>query len=142
MNSIATLRHMISSGSESTGLDAVAELSSADTPEAVHALVEALSDSRWRVRKAAADALHGMARPEVVEMLVEVVREQTLEENSLNTAVQVLASAGAEVVSPIAGLLSEPDPQVRLHAARTLGLLHEPRGAASLRKALSDRDEN
>lgn len=127
---------------ERAGLDAVARLSGEDTPEAMLGLIELLGARHWRVRKAASESLQGMASRDVVDTLVEIIRSRVLDENALNTAIQVLTSVGAEVVSPISSLLSEPDPQVRLHAAQTLGLLHEPLGVTHLRKALSDRDEN
>lgn len=121
-------------------------LNSADANSAAgqDALIHALYDESWRVRKAAADRLRFVPEPDaIIGRLVEVLgdRGQT---GARNAAAEALVLLGARSVPAMVQLLGHPDPDQRKFAADVVGAIG-PRAReaeAALVAALSDEDAN
>lgn len=119
---------------------AVSELEA--TPATVPALIEALFDDSWRVRRLAADKLATVTTSaEIVGALLEVLgrRGQT---GARNAAATALAHLGAAAVAPLLQLLEHEDPDQRKFAADILGELARVEASPALVKALDDEDPN
>ena len=108
------------------------------------ALVGALGDSSWRVRRAAVQGLATAADGSAVDALVAAVREQHRDPAVLNAAISALARTDQDVVPPLVELLasSREDADVRTYAALALGLLEDHRAVPALVAALDDSDAN
>jgi HEAT repeat protein len=108
----------------------------------VTALIEALFDESWRVRRLAADKLAASgAGDALVGPLLEVLsrRGQT---GARNAAATALAHLGAAAVKPLVTLLGHADPDQRKFAADILGELGRPEASGALVAALHDVDPN
>lgn len=111
-------------------------------PHAVTALLEALFDESWRVRRLAADKLAASGVGDaLVGPLLEVLsrRGQT---GARNAAATALAHLGAAAVQPLVTLLRHVDPDQRKFAADILGELGRQEASPSLVHALHDVDPN
>ena len=80
----------------------------------------AVGASDWRVRGAAVRALrHSVSADDVGHLLATIERDhQRLD--VLSSALHVLISANRDVVPPLIALLSDPHPNLRMHAALAL----------------------
>ncbi len=108
----------------------------------VAALIEALFDESWRVRRLAADKLSvATTSDSLVEALLEVLsrRGQT---GARNAAATALAHLGPVGVKPLIGLLGHHDPDQRKFAADILGELGRVEASSALIAALKDEDPN
>jgi len=108
----------------------------------VAALIEALFDDSWRVRRLAADKLSvATTSDSLVQALLEVLsrRGQTGARNAAATALSHLGLVG---VKPLIGLLGHPDPDQRKFAADILGELGRVEASGALISALQDEDPN
>jgi HEAT repeat protein len=106
------------------------------------ALIEALFDESWRVRRLAADKLSAATTSDtLVQALLEVLsrRGQT---GARNAAATALAHLGSAVVKPLIGLLAHVDPDQRKFAADILGELGRVEASNALIAALQDEDPN
>jgi len=108
----------------------------------VAALIEALFEDSWRVRRLAADKLSvATTSDSLVQALLEVLsrRGQTGARNAAATALSHLGLVG---VKPLIGLLGHPDPDQRKFAADILGELGRVEASGALISALQDEDPN
>ncbi len=102
----------------------------------------ALSSDNWRVRGAAVRHLKRSASLEEVRHLLGTLRRDHQDLNVLNSALRVLISSGRGVVEPLLQMLSDVEPNLRMHAALALGELHAQEAAPLLVSALEDPDDN
>ena len=111
-------------------------------PAAAQALLGALSDSSWRVRKLAAELLaRADPAPEVVARLVDVLGEKG-RPGARNAAAAALGQLGGRALPGLLGLLQRADPDPRKFAAEILGDLGRPEAVPALVHALHDPDAN
>ena len=98
--------------------------------------------SDWRLRGAAVRTLRQSASREEIAHLLESVRREHHDLNLLSSALQVLISAGRDVVAPLVTLLSDANANLRMHAALALGQLQAADAMPALIAALEDVDVN
>lgn len=110
--------------------------------ESPAALMPALGDDSWRVRRAAADGLARRAGDDTVTELLRTLRSQHDNLSVLNSALQVLAMSDVDTVTPLIALLNDPDVNLRMYAALALGQQRERRAVPALIAALHDEDVN
>lgn len=99
-------------------------------------LVNALGDSSWNVRKAAAGALKRIGNP-ALSYLKSAINHPS--ENVRFWTTRVLASMGNEALSPLIDSLNDPNQDIRIFAATALGETEDKRAVYPLIKALKDR---
>jgi HEAT repeat protein len=105
-------------------------------------LSELLRRQPWQVRRG---AVHGLARHAssgLVASLIAALREEHRDFNVLSSALQLLAMIDIDVTGPLAELLRNPDPDLRIQAAHALGEQSAPGAVAPLVAALDDPDPN
>ena len=105
-------------------------------------LVRSLDDPDWRVRQAAAVTLAGCGDPAATDLVLQAMRDEHQNLRVLNGTILALARNGLDVVTPLTQLLDDPDPQLRIAAALTLGERQDPRAIPAVMKALEDSDAN
>jgi hypothetical protein len=103
--------------------------------DAVPTLIHLLGDPRWYVVRNAADLLGEMRAPEAENALVEVAthREERVR-RSVATALARLATPRS--IQAAQQMLSDPVPEVRVHAVQGLGSTKGPRVVPLLARAL------
>lgn len=106
------------------------------------ALLPALKDTSWRVRRAAVEGVSRRAAPDAIAALLSSVREDHHNLGLLNSALQVLALTDVDTFSPLVEFLHDPDPDLRLQAALALGEQQDQKAIAPLLDALNDPDIN
>ncbi len=112
------------------------------SPATIPALLTALHDDSWRVRRLAADRLGALEpTPETIQQLIATLGQRD-ETGARNAAAAVLAQLGAVVVAPVVQLLHHADPDQRKFAADILGSLRRSEAVAPLVAALQDPDPN
>ena len=102
----------------------------------------ALASDDWRVRGAAVRHLTRSASVEELRHLFSTLQREHHDLNVLNSALRVLVAAGRTVVEPLMEMLSDTEPNLRMHAALALGELRAEEAAPALVSALEDADEN
>lgn len=108
----------------------------------VTALIEALFDESWRVRRLAADKLSvATTSDSLVQALLEVLSRRG-QPGARNAAATALAHLGPVGVKPLIGLLGHADPDQRKFAADILGELGRVEASGALISALEDEDPN
>ena len=108
----------------------------------VTALIEALFDESWRVRRLAADKLSvATTSDSLVQALLEVLSRRG-HTGARNAAATALAHLGLVGVKPLIGLLGHADPDQRKFAADILGELGRVEASHALIAALNDEDPN
>ena len=105
---------------------------------AVPALIQALGDSDWAVRRAAAGALGAIGDPQAVPPLIQALGDRS--ENVRRAAAEALVKIGTPAVSPLIQALGDSDWAVRRAAAEALGAIGDPRAVPALIQALWDSD--
>jgi HEAT repeat protein len=128
-------------GDEAARLNAVEALTDDDSYDAT-ALLDALSDESWRVRRVAIKGVSQRAAPEAIAALLNSVIENHQNPSLLNSALQVLAASDVDTLSPLLELLTGPDSDLRMQAALALGEQGDRRAVGALIKALADDDTN
>jgi HEAT repeat protein len=108
---------------------------------AVPHLVRALSDSDWRVRKTAVEALVTVGGAVVITGLLQQLSSHD-NAGARNSAIEALVQIGAEAVDALLALLEMPDPDVRKFIVDILGEIRDPRAVQALIMRLEDPDEN
>ena len=106
------------------------------------AAVSGVGASDWKVRRAAVDALRQTASRDDVEHLIQTLRREHQDINVLSSALQVLVSADVDVAPALIQLLTDVDPNLRMHAALALGQLRSHEAAGALTARLTDDDHN
>ena len=112
-----------------------------ERPTASDAL-PAVGASDWRLRGTAVRVLRQSASREEIAHLLESLQREHHDLNLLSSALQVLIAAGRDVVPPLVSLLSDPNPNLRMHAALALGQLQDAAALPALITALDDVDAN
>lgn len=110
--------------------------------EAPLLLSEALSDESWRVRRVAAEGMAAGGGRNVLETLIEALREHHRNPPLLNAAVTALANMRDGVAPALIPLLAHDDADVRTYAALALGLVDDARSVPALVASLGDVDAN
>ncbi|MCS6793193.1 MAG: HEAT repeat domain-containing protein [Oscillatoriaceae bacterium SKW80] len=110
--------------------------------ENISALLQALGDESWRVRRVAVDELALAANKTITAKLLRSLRTEHRNISVLNSALQVLALSNVDVVEPLIEFLNDPDVELRIYAALALGERLDPRAIPALIKALEDVDIN
>lgn len=108
------------------------------------ALIGALGDPSWRVRRAAVQGLATGGDERAVDALVAAVRERHRDPAVLNAAISAIARTEQDVVPRLVSLLEteSADADVRTYVALALGLLEDRRAVDALVRALADPDAN
>jgi len=107
-------------------------------PKAAAALLAALGDPEYCVRDQAAWALRELHDPGIVGTVVGALKEDSADVPHL---LWLLKGAGAEQATvPLAALLKEPQPRVRLRAVQALAELEDTAAVEPLLAALKDAD--
>jgi HEAT repeat protein len=109
-------------------------------PRIVGPLIEALNDRNSRVREAAAKSLKEVGEP-AVEPLIATLRDEN--QDVCFKAIVVLGEIGdSRAVEPLVGVLKHFELwAMRFEAARSLGMIKDPRAIGPLTEALYDKDE-
>ena len=102
-------------------------------------LEEALADDDWRKRKNAVEELAQQSSGDVVTRLLASLRDEHQNPAVLNSALQVLAMSGWDVVGALAEFLNGDDADLRIYAALALGEQASPAAIPVLLKALDDQ---
>ena len=131
----------LAQGDESARLHA-AEMLSGDESYDAAALLGALSDDSWQVRRLAIKGVSQRAVPEAIAALLSSVVENHHNPALLNSALQVLASSEVDTLSSLVELLKGPNADLRMQAALALGEQRDVRAAGALTAALKDEDAN
>ena len=105
-------------------------------------LAESLRADDWKVRRSAVEELSREARPEMLASLVIALRNEHRNFNVLSSALQLLSASDVDLTAPLAALLREPDPDLRIQAALALGERQTAGAIEALIGALSDPDVN
>lgn len=136
------LARQMASPEEAARLQAAEALAEPDRIISDEPLVEALGDESWRVRKVAVDAVAQQSGAGTVKGLLRAIRYEHRNLSVLNSALQVLALSGVDVVDPLVECLSDEDADVRIYSVHALGDQHDARAVPALIKALGDEDVN
>lgn len=102
----------------------------------------ALSSDDWRVRGHGIRVLTQSASVDEIRHLFDTLQSGHHDLNLLNSALRVLIASGRAVVEPLIELLSDDEPNLRMHAALALGELQAPSAVPALVRSLGDLDEN
>lgn len=112
------------------------------SPSTPDALIQALHDDSWRVRKAAAARLAELPdHAPIVLRLIEVLAERG-QPGARNAAVEALVRLGDASAPALMRLLRHPDPEQRKFAADILGQMSARDAEPPLVEALDDPDVN
>ena len=114
----------------------------AESGEAPNLLANALTDESWRVRRIAAEGMADVGGRDVVDTLIEALREHHRDPALLNAALTALAQTREDVVMSIVQLLDLDDADVRTYAVLALGLVGDVRAVPALAARLEDADMN
>lgn len=113
--------------------------------EALHeptAFTDVFREGDWQVRRVAVQALTRHASRDLLASLIAALRDEHQNFNVLSSALQLLAMIDVDVTGPLAELLRDANPDVRIQAALALGEQSEPAATAALLHALDDADVN
>jgi PAS domain S-box-containing protein len=142
LDSERDLSEQMASPDEATRLRAAAALAGEGSPSAKQALLAAIGDDSWRVRRVAVEGLAGKIGEEMVSDLLRALRHEHKDPSVLNSALQLLALSQIDVIGPLSEFLNDPDTDLRVYAALALGEVHDERAVPPLILALKDRDTN
>ncbi|HVL66220.1 MAG TPA: HEAT repeat domain-containing protein [Vicinamibacterales bacterium] len=121
---------------------AARQLARSDQLEDPDALGGALRDEHWRVRRAAVHGLVRHADRDMLAALLTALRTEHGDFNVLSSALQLFAATDIDLTAPLAELLSDPNPDLRMQAALALGQQDQPAAVAALIQVLGDDDVN
>ena len=108
--------------------------------DAVPTLIHLLGDNRWYVVRNTADLLGEMRALEAENQLLEAVKHN--EERVRRSVATALARLGtARAMQAVQQMMSDPVPEVRVHAVQGLGSTKFPRAVAALSRALDDEED-
>jgi len=103
--------------------------------------IDAVGAGNWQLRGLAVRNLRQRATSAEIAHLLDTLRRGYQDLNVVSSALQVLA-ANRDVVSPLIELLSDPQPDLRMHAALALGNVGDPVAVPALISALDDEEPN
>jgi HEAT repeat protein len=105
-------------------------------------LVDALGDSSWQVRKAAAAGLAEHRNTDAIAQLVEIVRDKHTDLATLNASLSALTLAKRDSLPLMVTLLQNDDSNVRMYTALALGNMQDERALPHLIPLVTDPDLN
>jgi HEAT repeat protein len=105
-------------------------------------LLTALGDESWRVRRTAVDGLARHAGSDTIKSLLRALRDEHQNLSVLNSALQVLALSGVDVLEPLVECLNGLDVDLRIYAAQALGDQRNPGAIPALIRAIEDDNAN
>lgn len=142
MNEFQELVGQLRSSDEETRRLAVVSLSGHPFEKAREALLIAMGDDSWRVRKEAVDTLLAFPfSPEIVEILVQMLRSHD-NAGMRNSAVEALERLGVKAVPILSAHAADVDQDVRKFVIDVLGHIADPGTVMLLTAALADPDPN
>lgn len=136
------LAEQLSSPDEQTRLLAAEALAADETLEPEQALMGALGDPSWRVRRIAVGEMARRGGTQAVQALLRSLRHEYNNLSVLNSALQVLAMMNLDTVAPLIEFLSDPDTELRIYASLALGETGDALAAPALVSSLDDADAN
>jgi HEAT repeat protein len=107
----------------------------------VRPLLQAISDSDWRVRKTAVDALVDIGGEEVFEGLFNALFSED-NAGARNSAAEAFVKTGPQAAASLCKRLSEPDADVRKFIVDIIGEIADKSSISDLIGMLDDEDEN
>ena len=137
-----TLADELRSGDPEVRQRALARVEAAGASGPHDAIVELLGNDSWQVRRGAIDGLSRQAPDRLITSLVEALRDEHQNFNVLSSALQLLSMIAVDVTGPLAQLLKEGEPDLRIQAALALGEQSVPEAVPPLIEALNDPDPN
>ncbi len=102
----------------------------------------AVGAADWRVRGAAVRTLRQQVSTAEIAHLLGALRRGYTDFNVVSSALQVLTAANRDVTAPLVELLSDPETDLRMHAALALGRAGDRAAIPALVRALDDVDAN
>ncbi len=128
---------------EEERLEAIALLAGQGDTSSAAQLTEMLADPRWRIRRAAADALARCAEPgPTIQAVLEAMRGGYRDLGLLNGVLSVLELTHLDVLPALTEFLTAADPDLRIYAAQVLGERGDPAAVPALLSCLTDTDVN
>jgi HEAT repeat protein len=121
---------------------AAARLEQASAVHHPAAFVDVLKAGDWQVRRAAVQGLSRHASRELLTSLIDAMKHQHHDFNVLGSALQLLSRLDLDVAGPLAALLRDPDPNLRIQAALALADQPGPVAGDALMAALDDEHVN
>lgn len=112
------------------------------SPDRFEAIAASLRDEDWRVRRATVEDLSRSAQPDLLRALLDELRRNHRNFSALSSALRLLATTDHDLTEPLASLLDDPDPDLRMQVALALGEQQDPAAAEPLIRALEDPDQN
>ncbi len=140
MANIEFLTKKLKSGDVEERREAAVDLGRAGRP-AVPALLLALGDADWRVRKTAVEALVALHGGDVISGLISTLSDHD-NAGARNSAIEALVHIGEEAVDALLAALATPDVDVRKFIVDILGDIRDRRAVPALIERLDDADEN
>jgi HEAT repeat protein len=104
--------------------------------------LEDLRDDRWDVRRAAVDSLVRESDSDTMVELLRSLRAEHANPSVLNSILQVLVLSNLDPLPALIECLRDPEVDLRIYAALTLGDRRDARGIPALIEALDDPDAN
>jgi len=135
---VGVLKHFRSWRLRCEAADALGKI---EDPRIVGFLIEALNDRSLCVREAATRSLEKVGKP-AVEPLIASLRDENYD--VCYRSIVLLGEIGdSRAVEPLVGVLKHFELwALRFEAARSLGMIKDPRAVGPLTEALSDKDED
>src|SRR5687768_16373212 len=121
---------------------AAERLQNVDGLHGPQAFNDALRHESWQVRRAAVQGLSRHASRDLLASLIAALRDEHHDFNVLSSALQLLSTADLDITTPLAELLHDENPDVRIQAALALGEHAGTPAAAALMGALDDAEVN
>ncbi|HEY9597676.1 MAG TPA: HEAT repeat domain-containing protein, partial [Cyanophyceae cyanobacterium] len=142
MELVIQLTENLASPDEETRLRAAQSLAVAEVLHPEPMLLSALGDVSWRVRRVAVDSLAQRGGAAITASLLRSLREQHHNLSILNSILQVLANSHIDTLPALIDCLNDPDVDLRIYAALSLGEHNDRRAIPALMRALEDTDSN
>lgn len=140
-----SLAAMLKDPDDSVRLRAARDISRGSEPlssESSQAIIDALGDKSWRVRRKLVEGLSRRLAPDAVTALLDAVRKEHLDFGLLNSALKVLQATSFDTTKTLVDFLGSGDIDLRVQAALALGEQKDPAAIPALLASLSDSDAN